>query len=202
MPSPVTHENLRGPDYYAAEEPRREAGLMLNQATMDKLYALRLTGMAAAYQKQLEEPEARGLSFEERFGMLVDFHWTWRENLALTRRLEEVEALCRALCRRHQLPLSAADGPGHDARPDQLAMGRATSQCAVYRANRNRQDVAGASSWHRRLAAMDTACLYRSAAKLFRDLGRGAGRRQSGPVAGEHRAHRCACWWTTSPWRR
>jgi transposase len=24
MPSPVTHENLRGPDYYAAEEPRRE----------------------------------------------------------------------------------------------------------------------------------------------------------------------------------
>ena len=26
MPSPVTHENLRGPDYYATEEIRREAG--------------------------------------------------------------------------------------------------------------------------------------------------------------------------------
>src|ERR1035438_1984415 len=49
---------------------------MLNQATLDKLHALRLTGMAEAYQKQLEEPEARGLNFEERFGMLVDNHWT------------------------------------------------------------------------------------------------------------------------------
>jgi len=29
---------------------------MLNQATLDKLHALRLTGMAEAYQKQLEEP--------------------------------------------------------------------------------------------------------------------------------------------------
>jgi transposase len=27
MPSPVTHENLRGPDYYATEEIRREAGV-------------------------------------------------------------------------------------------------------------------------------------------------------------------------------
>src|SRR5664279_3895066 len=50
---------------------------MLNQATLDKLHALRLTGMAEAYQKQLDEPEARGLNFEERFGMLVDSHKTW-----------------------------------------------------------------------------------------------------------------------------
>jgi len=26
MPSPVTHENLRGPGYYAAQPTRREAG--------------------------------------------------------------------------------------------------------------------------------------------------------------------------------
>jgi IstB-like ATP binding N-terminal. len=45
---------------------------MLNQATLEKLHALKLTGMAAAYEKQLEEPEIRGLSFEERFGLLVD----------------------------------------------------------------------------------------------------------------------------------
>src|ERR1035437_3055922 len=38
--------------------------------------------------------------------------------------LEEVETLCRALRRRHQLPLSAADGSVDDARADQLAMGR------------------------------------------------------------------------------
>jgi hypothetical protein len=52
---------------------------MLNQPTLDKLAALKLTGMAAAYERQLEEPDVRGLSFEERFGMLVtDSHWTWR----------------------------------------------------------------------------------------------------------------------------
>jgi hypothetical protein len=39
---------------------------MLNQATLDKLYALRLTGMAAAYQKQKENPETGSLSFDER----------------------------------------------------------------------------------------------------------------------------------------
>ena len=62
---------------------------MLNQSTLDKLAGLKLTGMAAAYEKQLEEPEVRGLSFEERFGMLVDSHWTWRDNQALTRRLKK-----------------------------------------------------------------------------------------------------------------
>jgi hypothetical protein len=49
---------------------------MLNQSTLDKLHALRLTGMAEAYQQQLNGVETRGLSFEERFGMLVDNHWT------------------------------------------------------------------------------------------------------------------------------
>src|ERR1039458_1638160 len=61
---------------------------MLNQSTLDKLYALRLTGMAEAYQQQLNGVETRGLSFEERFGMLVDNHWTWRENQSLLRRLK------------------------------------------------------------------------------------------------------------------
>src|SRR6266567_9426606 len=62
---------------------------MLNQATFDKLYALRLTGMAAAYQKQIENPESTSLSFDERFALLVDQHWTWRENQAMARRLKK-----------------------------------------------------------------------------------------------------------------
>jgi hypothetical protein len=45
--------------------------------------------MALAYQKQLEEAEVQGLSFEERFGLLVDHHWTWRENQALAHRLKQ-----------------------------------------------------------------------------------------------------------------
>jgi DNA replication protein DnaC len=62
---------------------------MLNQATFDKLHALRLTGMAAAYQKQTENPDTGSLSFDERFGLLVDHHWTWRENQAMARRLKK-----------------------------------------------------------------------------------------------------------------
>ncbi len=62
---------------------------MLTQVTLDKLHVLKLTGMAMAYQKQTENAEASGLSFEERFGLLVDHHWTWRENQALVRRLKK-----------------------------------------------------------------------------------------------------------------
>src|ERR1039457_2132594 len=62
---------------------------MLNQSTLDKLHALHLTGMAEAYQQQLNGVETRGLSFEERFWMLVDNHWTWRENQSLVRRLKK-----------------------------------------------------------------------------------------------------------------
>ncbi|HYW44003.1 MAG TPA: IS21-like element helper ATPase IstB [Bryobacteraceae bacterium] len=61
---------------------------MLNQQTLEKLHALRLTGMAEAYGKQMEDAGMASLSFEERFGLLVDQHWTWRENQAMTRRLK------------------------------------------------------------------------------------------------------------------
>ena len=54
---------------------------MLNHQTMEKLHALRLKGMADAYRKQMEDAEAAGLSFEERFGMLVDqFGIPWMVN--------------------------------------------------------------------------------------------------------------------------
>ena len=62
---------------------------MLNHQTMEKLHALRLTGMAEAYRQQMEDTQTAGLSFEERFGMLVDQHWTWRENQAMARRLKK-----------------------------------------------------------------------------------------------------------------
>ena len=45
---------------------------MLHQHTLDKLYQLRLTGMAAALEQQLAQPAIQELSFEERFGLLLD----------------------------------------------------------------------------------------------------------------------------------
>jgi DNA replication protein DnaC len=60
---------------------------MLNQQTLHKLYVMRLNGMADAFRQQLEQPDLVGLSFEERFGMLVDRQWSWKEDRALARRL-------------------------------------------------------------------------------------------------------------------
>lgn len=61
---------------------------MLQQPTIDKLVAMRLHGMAEALQAQDQDPAARELSFHERLALLVDQHWTWRENQSLTRRLK------------------------------------------------------------------------------------------------------------------
>ena len=62
---------------------------MLNQQTIEKLYAMRMRGMADAFTQQQEEPETTQLSFEERFALLVDRQWNWRQNRALERRLRE-----------------------------------------------------------------------------------------------------------------
>ena len=60
---------------------------MLNQLTVEKLIHLKLYAMANAFRTQLEIVDAQQLSFEERFALLVDEQFLWRENHALERRL-------------------------------------------------------------------------------------------------------------------
>src|SRR3989442_13115230 len=62
---------------------------MLNQQTIEKLYAMRLRGMADAFRQQQEDTQTTQLSFEERFALLVDRQWNWRQNRALERRLKK-----------------------------------------------------------------------------------------------------------------
>ena len=62
---------------------------MLNQQTIEKLYTMRMRGMADGFTQQQEDPQTRQLSFEERFALLVDRQWHWRQNRALDRRLKE-----------------------------------------------------------------------------------------------------------------
>src|SRR6266446_3717347 len=62
---------------------------MLNQQTIEKLYAMRMRGMAYALTHQQEDPQTTQLSFEERFALLVDRQWNWRQNRALERRLRD-----------------------------------------------------------------------------------------------------------------
>ncbi len=62
---------------------------MLTHPTLDKLYALRLTGIAKGLEDQLQTPEIHALSFEERLGLLVDRETTYRDNRRLTSRLKQ-----------------------------------------------------------------------------------------------------------------
>lgn len=60
---------------------------MLSQQTIDKLHTMKLHGLADAFRAQMETAEASQLGFEERFALIVDQQWLWRENRALARRL-------------------------------------------------------------------------------------------------------------------
>jgi len=62
---------------------------MLNQQTIEKLHVMRMRGMADAFTRQQEDPQTTQLSFEERFALLVDRQWNWRQNRALERRLRD-----------------------------------------------------------------------------------------------------------------
>jgi DNA replication protein DnaC len=64
---------------------------MLTEQTLDKLYAMKLSGMADAFKEQLQQPSLDNLSFEERFGLLVDRQWTWKEDRKMKRLLEDAK---------------------------------------------------------------------------------------------------------------
>jgi len=49
---------------------------------------MRMRGMADAFTQQQEDPQTTPLSFEERFALLVDRQWNWRQGRALERRIE------------------------------------------------------------------------------------------------------------------
>ncbi len=85
---------------------------MMPQQTVEKLRAMRLRGMAEAYQQQLENPVAAALTFDERLILLVDHHATWRENKAMERRLKvsrlDAEPCVEDVNYRHARQLDAA----------------------------------------------------------------------------------------------
>ncbi len=60
---------------------------MLTHPTLDKLQALKFTGMAEALAEQINMPDIETLSFEERLGLLIDREVTARENRRLSSRL-------------------------------------------------------------------------------------------------------------------
>jgi DNA replication protein DnaC len=86
---------------------------MLNSPTHDKLSALRLNEMAQAWQEQQRLADHEALTFDERFGLLVDAQWLGRENRRLQRSLKEArlrltQASLEAIEHRPQRPLDKA----------------------------------------------------------------------------------------------
>jgi DNA replication protein DnaC len=64
---------------------------MLNEQTVEKLYAMKLNGMAEAFKEQVQQPNITELSFQERFSLLVDRQWTWKENRRMKRLLSNAK---------------------------------------------------------------------------------------------------------------
>jgi DNA replication protein DnaC len=70
---------------------------MLDNKTIDGLYALRLPAMAAALAEQRDQAGYQGLSFEERLGLLVDRELTDREDRRVRRYLKAAKLRSEAV---------------------------------------------------------------------------------------------------------
>lgn len=64
---------------------------MLTNQTRQHLRSLRLAGMAEAYEQQLGNPSVQSLTFDDRFGLLVDAERQQREHRRLARLLKRAK---------------------------------------------------------------------------------------------------------------
>lgn len=71
---------------------------MLNEPTIEKLRAMRLAVMADAWLQQGKDPTTSSLSFDERFGLLVDAEHLSRDNRRLSRRLKDAQLRIGQAC--------------------------------------------------------------------------------------------------------
>jgi DNA replication protein DnaC len=71
---------------------------MLNEPTMERLAALRLHGLLEAWQQQQRQADMATLGFDERFALLVEAEWLYRENQRLTRALKEAKLKLSQAC--------------------------------------------------------------------------------------------------------
>jgi DNA replication protein DnaC len=64
---------------------------MMTYQTIEKLAEMKLSGMAEAMRTQMESPELRNMSFEDRFGMLVDAEYSTRQSTELNKRIKQAQ---------------------------------------------------------------------------------------------------------------
>jgi len=71
--------------------------MMVNQ-TVKQLMDMRLPSMREEFQRQTELPAMNSLSFEERFGLVVEAEWRSRYNARIGRSLKTARLRCPAAC--------------------------------------------------------------------------------------------------------
>lgn len=71
---------------------------MLNQPTIDKLHALRLSVMAEAWTAQAKNAQISALSFDERFGLIIDAEYMARDNRRIGRLLRDAQLRYPTAC--------------------------------------------------------------------------------------------------------
>ena len=102
---------------------------MINQSTTTKLREMHLSAMAEAFQDQAKDPTHKELSFDERFGMLVDAEWTSRKH-------NRLQKLIKQAC----LKFSNASIPGieyHDDRKLDRSQVLKLASCSYIQENHN-----------------------------------------------------------------
>jgi DNA replication protein DnaC len=71
---------------------------MLNEPTVQRLGALRLHGLLEAWQQQQGHADLATLAFDERFALLIEAEWLYRENQRLTRALKDAKLKLSHAC--------------------------------------------------------------------------------------------------------
>jgi DNA replication protein DnaC len=143
---------------------------MLTTPTLDSLQALKLPAMAQAWTEQQQHADVQTLSFDERFGLLVEAEWLARENKRLARALREAKLKLPHAC------IEAIDYPAR--RELDKAVIRQLATCR-WIAEHQQVLVIGATGTGKTFIACalaNQACrrgyraYYRRASRLFDDL--------------------------------
>lgn len=143
---------------------------MLTAPTTEKLRALKLDAMAAAWAAQQQEAALSQLSFDERFGLLVDAEWLARENKRLARALREAKLKLSQAC------LEAIDYPATRELDRALLRQLATCRWVAEHQNVLITGATGVGKSFIACALAHQACrqgyraLYRRASRLFHEL--------------------------------
>jgi DNA replication protein DnaC len=144
---------------------------MLTEPTLEKLRALRLDAMAAAWTTQQKDPEVQGLGFDERLGLLVEAEWIHRENKRLDRRLREAKLKLGQAC------IEDIDYPAARRLDRALLRQLATGRWIHEHHNVAITGATGTGKTYLACALAQLACrqgfrtLYRRASRLFEEMG-------------------------------